>query len=319
MAQDPIQAKKKVNEALSILHALNVPKLQQNDRSALTLLSLANIHPSSRWEDAAENLIGITEMMDFFRDNYGINYAPNTRETVRRQTIHQFSQMGIIIENPDDPQRPINSPKTKYLLTKDLLGLIKSFETPYWKGNLSSYVSNNPSLQSLQIRERAMPMIPVNLPNGVEILLTSGGQNNLIKQIIEDFCPRYTPGGKVCYIGDAGNKLTENEFEYFKDIGFNLDKHGKMPDLIVEMPEKKWLVIIEAVTSHGPIDIKRHNELKALFGDGNYGLVFLTAFETRKVMNKYLSSIAWETEVWVAESPSHLIHFNGERFLGPYK
>ena len=194
MAQDPIQAKKKVNEALSILHALNVPKLQQNDRSALTLLSLANIHPSSQWEDASENLIGITEMMDFFRENYGINYAPNTRETVRRQTIHQFSQMGIVIENPDDPQRPVNSPKTKYLLTKDLLGLIKSFETPNWKGNLSSYISNNPSLQALQIREREMPMLPVNLPDGEEILLTSGGQNNLIKQIIEEFCPRYTPG-----------------------------------------------------------------------------------------------------------------------------
>lgn len=318
MAQDPIQAKKKINEALSILHALNVPKMQQNDRSALTLLSLANIHPSSQWEDASENLIGITEMMDFFRDNYGINYAPNTRETVRRQTIHQFSQMGIVIENPDDPQRPVNSPKTKYLLTNDLLGLIKSFETPAWKGNLSSYVSKNPTLQALQIREREMPMLPVNLPDGEEILLTSGGQNNLIKQVIEEFCPRYTPGGKVCYIGDAGNKLTENEFEYFKEIGFNLDKHGKMPDLIVEMAEKKWLVIIEAVTSHGPIDIKRHNELKALFGEGSYGLVFLTAFETRKVMNKYLSTIAWETEVWVAESPSHLIHFNGERFLGPY-
>ena len=318
MAQDPIQAKKKVNEALSILHALNVPKTQQNDRSALTLLSLANIHPSSRWQDATENLIGITEMLDFFRDNYGINYAPNTRETVRRQTIHQFSQMGIVIENPDDPRRPINSPKTKYLLKEDILNLIKSYETPNWKGNLVSYVRENPNLQTLQIREREMFMLPVKLPDGEEILLTGGGQNNLIKQIIEEFCPRYTPGGKVCYIGDAGNKLTENEFEYFKEIGFNLDRHGKMPDLIIEMSDKKWLVVIEAVTSHGPIDIKRHIELKTLFGNSNYGLVFLTAFETRKVMNKYLSNIAWETEVWVAESPSHLIHFNGERFLGPY-
>jgi hypothetical protein len=35
-------------------------------------------------------------------------------------------------------------------------------------------------------------------------------------------------------------------------------------------------------------------------------------------MSRYLGEIAWETEVWVADAPSHLIHFNGERFLGPY-
>jgi adenine-specific DNA-methyltransferase len=101
-------------------------------------------------------------------------------------------------------------------------------------------------------------------------------------------------------------------------MGITIDKHGKMPDLIISLPVKKWLVLIEAVTSHGPMNLKRHNELQELFGSGSYGLIFITAFETRKVMHKYLSEIAWETEVWVSESPSHLIHFDGERFLGPY-
>ena len=105
---------------------------------------------------------------------------------------------------------------------------------------------------------------------------------------------------------------------YFDQMGIKIDKHGKMPDLIIAIPEKKWLILIEAVTSHGPINIMRHNELSDLFGQGEYGLVFVTAFEGRKAMHKYLSEIAWETEVWVAEAPSHLIHFNGERFLGPY-
>ena len=163
-----------------------------------------------------------------------------------------------------------------------------------------------------------MPMIPVNLPNGEKLLLSSGGQNELIKQVIEEFCPRYTPGGNIIYIGDAGEKINDKELEYFEQLGIKIDKHGKMPDLIIELTDKKWLVLIEAVTSHGPIDIKRHNELQTLFGGGSYGLVFLTTFESRKIMNRYLAEIAWETEVWVAEAPSHLIHFNGERFLGPY-
>ena len=318
MILNPIQAKKKIKEAFSILLMLNVPKAQQNDRPALTLLALANIIPSKRWNEASPNLIGITEMMDFFRDHYGTNYAPNTRETVRRQTIHQFMQMGLVDANPDDSTRPINSPKTRYLITPTLLDLVKSFESPEWKPNLTEYLKNSPALQSLQVRERIMPMIPVNLPNGEKLLLSSGGQNELIKQVIEEFCPRYTPGGNIIYIGDAGEKINDKELEYFEQLGIKIDKHGKMPDLIIELTDKKWLVLIEAVTSHGPIDIKRHNELQTLFGGGSYGLVFLTTFESRKIMNRYLAEIAWETEVWVAEAPSHLIHFNGERFLGPY-
>ena len=163
-----------------------------------------------------------------------------------------------------------------------------------------------------------MPMIPVTLPGGESILLSAGGQNNLIKKIVEEFCPRFTPGGKIIYIGDAGDKLNEKELMYFEQLGIKIDRHGKMPDLIVAVPDKKWLVLIEAVTSHGPIDIKRHNELQELFGKGEYGLVFVTAFEGRKAMHKYLNEIDWESEVWVSEAPSHLIHFNGERFLGPY-
>ena len=143
-------------------------------------------------------------------------------------------------------------------------------------------------------------------------------ENELIKKVVEEFCPRFAPGGKVIYVGDAGEKLTDSELHYFEQLGIAVDRHGKMPDIIVHMPDKNWLVLVEAVTSHGPIDVKRHNELQALFRDGKAGLVFVTAFETRKTMRKYWSEVDWETEVWVAESPSHLIHFNGPRYLGPY-
>jgi adenine-specific DNA-methyltransferase len=316
--QDPIRAKKKIREALSILQKLGVPKAQQNDRSALTLLALANIRATSEWKDASDSLMGITEMMDYFKEYYGVAYAPNTRETVRRQSVHQFLQLGLAIANPDDPSRPINSPKTRYTLESNTLELLRTFGSTNWELLLKEYLRKAPSLGALQVRERTMTMIPVTLPDGENLLLTCGGQNELIKKIIEEFCPRFTPGGKILYIGDAGEKLNEKEIQYFVQMGLKLDKHGKMPDLIVSLAEKKWLVLIEAVTSHGPIDLKRHNELRELFSGGAYGLVFVTAFESRKAMHKYLPVIAWETEVWVAESPTHLIHFNGERFLGPY-
>jgi len=106
--------------------------------------------------------------------------------------------------------------------------------------------------------------------------------------------------------------------DYIGRLGVRLDKHGKFPDMIIHYKEKNWLLLIEAVTSHGPVDAKRHRELKSLFSESSAGLVFVTTFLTKKDMVKYLRHIAWETEVWIAEAPTHMIHFNGERFLGPY-
>ena len=91
-----------------------------------------------------------------------------------------------------------------------------------------------------------------------------------------------------------------------------------MPDVVVYFPDKNWLVLIEAVTSHGPVNPKRLTELKTLFAGSEAGMVFVTAFLNRRGLHKYLGDVAWETEVWVADSPDHMIHFNGERFLGPY-
>ncbi len=314
-----LQARRKIEEAIEILRVLQVPKAQINQRSALTLLALLDMKPDTQWADASAPMYGITEMMDYFRDHFGVTYAPNTRETVRRQTVHQFMQMGLVIPNPDNPARPVNSPKTRYQIEPGLLKLIKSFGTDEWDRNLTSYLAATQELRRLREKERAMALIPVRLPNGRDVKITAGGQNVLIKKIVEDFCPRFTPGGMVVYLGDAGDKFRVYEREYLEQLGIIVDEHSKMPDIVVYLQDKNWLVLIEAVTSHGPIDIKRHNELRELFRGSKSPLVFVTAFPTRKVMMRYLREIAWETEVWIAEAPSHLVHFNGERFLGPYE
>ena len=101
-------------------------------------------------------------------------------------------------------------------------------------------------------------------------------------------------------------------------LGVVIDSAAKMPDVVVHDPKREWLVIGEAVTSAGVVDGKRRRELKDLFAGFRSGLVFVTAFETRDAMGRFLSQISWETEVWIAEDPDHVVHFNGERFLGPY-
>ena len=284
-ASDPVQAKQRQEEALAILRALKVPREQQNARSALTLLALLDLRPTAAWSSEAEPPArGITEMMNFIRDHYGVTYAPNTRETLRRQTIHQFVQLGLVV--PAVPGLAINSPRTRYLIAPAARALIRRYGTATWEEGLAAYlVEHADTLTLLSPRERIMETLPVTLPDGSQVVLSGGGQNVLIKDIVEVFCARYTPGGKVVYLGDAGGKLNVFDHEYLADLGVGrLDTHGKLPDVVIHHVQKDWLILIEAVTSHGPIDIKRHNELKALFGGSRAGLVFVTAFESRRAL-----------------------------------
>lgn len=262
--------------------------------------------------------MGITPLMQFFAEHYDLRYAPNTRETVRRQTIHQFLAAGLIVSNPDQPDRPINSGKTVYQIGPQALELLRTYDSPEWAEHLAAYLQGVEMLRVQYARERFAVRIAVSIAPGKAITLSAGGQNVLVEQLLEEFAPRFTPAGQVIYVGDTDEKFAYFDADKLHALGVTVDVHCKMPDVIVYHQTKNWLVLIEAVTSHGPIDPKRRAELQRLFGASTAGLVFVTAFLTRRAMVQYLAAISWETEVWVAESPSHLIHFNGERFLGPY-
>ncbi len=310
---------KNIEDALKILAILELPRPQQNERSALSLLAILNLTPEKNWHQAEKPLIGITPIMDWIRQHYQKDYAPNTRETIRRQTMHQFVSAGIALYNPDDLLRPVNSPKAVYQIESLTLDLLRSFETDDWGVKLEDYFSKRQSLATRYARERDLNRIPITLSQNERILLTPGSHSELIKAIIEEFAERFVPGGVLIYVGDTGNKWGYFDQETLSKLNVSIDSHRKMPDVVIYYPDKNWLILVEAVTSHGPVDGKRHEELKNLFANSSAGLVFVTAFPNRSLMARYLSEIAWETEVWTADAPSHLIHFNGVRFLGPFK
>ena len=312
------QIDQRISEAQWILTELGFPRAQRNERSALTLLALLDLRPEEPWTAADMPLRGITEMMSFMRERYDKDYAPNTRETVRRQTIHQFCAAGPATKNPDDPGRPTNSGKTVYQINSLAWTLAKSYGTGNWTERLATYLERVGTLADRLERQRQMRRIPVRLPDGTSVDLSPGGQNPLIKEIIQEFCPRFTPGGGVWYIGDADEKFAVYDDNAFVRAGIGILHHGKMPDVIVEHADEAWLVVIEAVTSHGPIDPKRRAELDQLLQSPRLGLVYVTAFSDRAAFRPYIADIAWETEVWIANSPDHLIHFDGSRFLGHY-
>jgi adenine-specific DNA-methyltransferase len=312
------KAQDRIDQAVEILRSLGLPKEQVNERSGLTLLALLGLGPGAPWSDASDPLIGVTPIMEWADRYYDRKYAPNSRETFRRFTLHQFVDAALVVANPDKPDRAVNSPKYCYQVEATALELLRQYSSTSWSDALEAYGSKQVGLREQYAQRRQMEKIPLVLGEGLSISLTPGGQNELVKEIVTEFCPRFVPGGEPVYVGDTGEKWAYFDEALAGDLGIAVDEHGKMPDLVVYDREKHWLLLIEAVTSHGPVNPKRMKELKGLLSAATAGFVFVTAFLDRATFVKYLSDIAWETEVWVAESPGHLIHFDGLRFLGPY-
>ena len=256
--------------------------------------------------------------MEFAAKHYRKIWKPNTRETVRRFTLHQFEQAGLVVANPDEPDRPTNSPLYCYQIEPRAHSVIRLFESKAWEPALRQYLADTRTLAQRYAQVREMRRIPLVVESGKAIKLSPGKHNALIKSVLDLFCPRFTPGARPIYVGDTGKKWAYFDSEYLGRLGVAVEEHGKMPDLCVHFVQKDWLVLIEAVTSHGPVNPKRLAELKTLFAASKAGLVFVTAFPDRHTLLKYIQEIAWETEVWVADAPDHMVHFNGERFLGPH-
>lgn len=198
--------KKHLDAALRVILFLGLPKAQQNERSALCLLALLNLMPTKTWAEAESPLVGITPIMDWAREHYGKEYAPNTRETFRRQTMHQFCDAGIALYNSDKPDRPVNSPKAVYQIEPAVLALLRTFGTAAWDDNLTAYLAKRETLISRYARERKQKRIPVKTARGGKISLSPGEHSELIRAIIEDFAPRFAPGSVLVLAKSHGKQ-----------------------------------------------------------------------------------------------------------------
>ena len=309
----------KIQEAQRILRDLGLPPAQQNEISALTLLALCNLTETAPWENISTQPITIHNMMAFMKQHYGRIYAENTREVVRRQVIHQFEQARLVDRNPDDPARPTNSPDFCYGLTKDVFEALVQFGTRDWESAITNFLERHGSLWEHYQRSRQAHALPLKLADGKQLYLTPGKHNQLQIAVIEKFGPRYAPSATILYLGDTANKFVIYEKERLEQLGVPMTTHDKLPDIILYDENKNWLYLIEAVTSHGPISHKRHYELESLLKDCTAQLVYISAFLTIAEFRRHVPEIAWETEVWITERSEHMIHYNGDKFLGPHK
>jgi len=308
----------KTEDAVAIIVALGLPRAQQNERSGLTLLALTDLKENTPWSQAKQRLIRIHDIMIFIEQSYGKKYAENTRETIRRQTLHQFEQAGVAERNPDDPSRPTNSPNNVYQVSDGALAVIRKFDSTNWEKAVKNFTDKKGKLIERYEKRKKKYSISVNLPNGSLVNFSPGKHNELQVKIIQDFRARFCPNTEVVYVGDTARKMLHIDTPLLKKLKIPITKHDKLPDVVLYDAKKNILILIEAVTAHGPLSPKRQIELEETLKDCKAKRIYVSAFPDFREFKKHIDNIAWETEVWIQDNPDHMIHFNGPKFFNVY-
>lgn len=302
----------KIDKARELLRMLGMPKAQQTDICCYVLLAMAGIKRDTAWIDAGNEWIRIHDIIQFANIYYELTYAENSRETFRKQALHHFRNAALV----EDNGKATNSPNYRYRLTEETLQIVRAFQTSEWQKSISRFLKYHEKLMDIYASKKKMTMMPVHI-NGADFQFSTGKHNELQKAIIEEFAPRFAPDSECLYVGDTIEKNLVKNAQKLTELGFEITLHDKMPDVVLYREDKDWIYFVESVTSVGPMDSKRILELTEMTKNVTAGKIFVTAFLDFKTYKRFSETLAWETEVWIAEMPDHMIHLNGDKFLGP--
>lgn len=289
-----------------------MPKAQQSDICCYVLLSMSGMKPDMKWKEATNEWIRIHDMIAFTNAFYGITYAENSRETFRKQALHTFRQAALV----EDNGKATNSPNYRYRITEEALSVISQYQRADFSNAMDRFKAYHERLIDLYASKKKMTLMGVKI-NGDDYTFSIGAHNELQKAILEEFAPRFAPGSKCLYVGDTTEKDLVKNVEKLKSLGFEITLHDKMPDVVLYCEDRDWIYFIEAVTSVGPMSPKRIIEIEEMTTEVKSGKIYITAFPDFKTYKKFADDLAWETEVWLSELPEHMIHLNGDKFVGP--
>ncbi|GHT59431.1 type II restriction endonuclease BsuBI [Bacteroidia bacterium] len=312
---------KLINETLDILNSVGIPLQDKTERTlermAICFLAVADV--TKDWKDAKENSnLKSRDIITFVNKHFEEKISSGSYDDIRRKDLKLLVLADLIVNSGVNKGSATNDPTRGYALQPDFKKLIVTYKTKDWKKSLDEFNKRRPPLSEILARKRNLEKIPVKLPNGKPLELSVGEHNVLQKAIIEEFLPRFGSDCEVLYIGDTSNKMLHIEEDELKSLNFFELSHDELPDVVAYSRENNWLYLIEAVHSSGPMSETRVLELKKMLIDCKAELIFVTAFLTRTVFKKWMLDVAWETEVWIADNPDHLVHFNGHKFLGAY-
>ncbi|MDR1290193.1 MAG: hypothetical protein LBK06_03230 [Planctomycetaceae bacterium] len=311
-----------INEALEILEVVGIPLTDKTERAmeriAISFLAVAGV--TSNWNQAKNNInLKTRDIINLANKNFEETISSGSYDDIRRKDLKLLILSNLIINSGTNKGSATNDPTRGYALHPLFRKLIIAYNTPHWEQALSKFNVDRPKLSDILARKRSLTPIPVKLLNGQIIDLSPGKHNILQKQVVEEFLPRFGGGCELLYLGDTANKLLYIDQKRLNELQFFDLLHDELPDIVAYNESKNWLYLIEAVHSSGTMSETRILELKRMLQDCKAGTIFVTAFLTRADFKKWILNIAWETEVWIADNPDHMIHFNGNKFLGTYK
>ena len=305
---------------LDILGEVGIPldgTPRRLEKMAMACLAVGDVKTNFAEAKSADDNHFLTtrEIINYENANYGENISSGSYDDIRRKDLLMPVQAQIVLNSSAFDSQATNNPTRGYALNPLFASLIRTFGTNEWEKSLNEYKSKAKPLRDELERRRNMEKIPVKLPSGVELELSAGEHNLLQKRIVEDFLPRFGMGAEVLYIGDTSDKFLYMNKEVLGKIGFFVLEHEELPDVVAYCREKNLLFLIEAVHSAGPMSEIRVMKLKKQLENCTANPVFITSFLDKKEFRKWVTEIAWETEVWIADNPEHMIHFNGYKFL----
>lgn len=318
------QVKQLINEALDILESVGIPFDKKTEKGlqsmAMAFLAVAGI--TKLWKDSKgqndNRHLKTREIISFINQNYEENISPGSYDDMRRKHLKHLVNADLILNSAKNPNAATNDPTRGYTIAADFNALIVFYNTSQWDIKLKLFNKNKNSLSEILKRKRYLPKIPIQIPGGQILEFSQGGHNQLQREVIDEFLPKFGNGCELLYIGDTTNKYLLRLDDKLQKLGFFHLSHDELPDIVAYDATKNWLYLIEVVYSSGPMSEERVFELKKLLIKCTAELIFVTAFTSRADFKKYLLDIAWESEVWTADNPEHLIHFNGGKFLGPH-
>ena len=322
-------ARQKADEALQILAAagidINALTPRRKHRLALALLALSNIRPQDDWPDAAvwgssEHSLTSRETITFWNTHYGENLSSGSYDDVRRVDFVHLREAGLAVQSAANPDASTNNPTRRWAVAQSAGRLTREFGTRQWERAVDKFIAEQGTLADRTNRYRDLQRhgVVITLSNGCMLQLTPGPHNDLQREVVENFFPRFAPDSEILYLGDATQKILYRDDQRLNALGFFDLEHGRLPDIVAFDSTRNWILLVEAVHSSNPMTQLRHLELERLTTDCSHPRVYVSAFGTRASFRQWISDIAWETEVWIADAPDHLIHFDGEKFLGPY-
>lgn len=319
---DPV--KELINHTLKILDTFGVPvnsTPRRIERMALAFLACGDIKSFEDFKDAKDSnsdySLKTREIITFVNENFGEEISSGSYDDIRRKDLKLLTVGEIVLHS--SPNSATNDSTRGYVLNPFYADLVRKYGSENWVKETKEALKDIESIGEKLLRKREIEKVPVVLPSGKKLEFSPGEHNDLQKAIIEEFLPRYGYGSEVLYIGDTSNKYLHLDKVKLNELKFFEISHEELPDVITFSKSKNWLFLIEAVHSSGPINEIRLLQLKNLTKECEAEIVYVTAFLEKSKFRQYMSEIAWETEVWIADNPDHLVHFNGDKFLGPYQ